>query len=71
MKSLLVKSLVVLGLALIAVMGNGCATPDKTENASERPWNSPQGWGKRHPQQPLSVSLSHGSVVEPALRRRQ
>lgn len=44
MKSLLVKSLLVLGLALIAVMGNGCATPDKTENASERPWNSPQGW---------------------------
>lgn len=44
MKSLLVKSLLVLGLALFAVLGSGCATPEKSENVSERPWNSPQGW---------------------------
>ena len=44
MKSLWVKSLCVLGLTLMALGLAGCATPEKSENVSERPWNAPQGW---------------------------
>jgi hypothetical protein len=30
-------------LVLAAFAGSGCATTEP-ENASERPWNTPQGW---------------------------
>ena len=30
-------------LVLAALAGNGCASTE-SDNASERPWNSPQSW---------------------------
>ena len=43
MKALCLKFCSVLALALMAFL-NGCATPERSENVSERPWNAPQGW---------------------------
>ena len=37
------RPLFLLLLALAALALGGCATPD-SENASERPWNSPKSW---------------------------
>jgi len=31
-------------LALLVVTGSGCASTGEPENASETPWNRPQGW---------------------------
>jgi hypothetical protein len=33
--------LILTGVTLVM---SGCATTDEAENASARPWNSPQGW---------------------------
>ena len=44
MKSLLRKLFLTLGLALTALGMSGCASPEKSDNISERPWNAPQGW---------------------------
>lgn len=35
------------GLLLILLTGllvGGCASPESTDNAASRPWNSPRGW---------------------------
>ena len=44
MKSLVGKLFLTLGLALVALAMSGCASPEKADNVSERPWNAPQGW---------------------------
>ncbi len=38
------RLLICLTLALVALGLAGCASTDSSENASERPWNSPKGW---------------------------
>jgi len=42
-KRLPVQFLLLLWFGLIAVIVSGCATTEP-DNASARPWNSPQGW---------------------------
>ena len=44
MKTLCLKLFPMLALAVAALVLGGCATPEKSPNVSERPWNSPQGW---------------------------
>jgi len=38
------RFLLFLLIAVAAFVVSGCTTTSESDNASERPWNSPQGW---------------------------